>query len=269
MRRVPCLHLLLFMLPTATGCDKKADANAESIAYLTQRINDLEAELETLRTEPEGGDDDGCACDLPESLAALGAYVEVDPARHAIVFTGANVYVQNGLGATNGNPSDPKHDDEAVANGLGNLIVGYDEDAGPYDYPESEKTGSHNLVVGRFHSYTSVGGLVGGSRNYLVGPFAGILGGRVNTAAGGQSTVSGGSQNTAAGDDSTVAGGEFNAAAVDESMVVGGSNNVANAEASLVVGGADNVANGAFSVVLGGQGNASTEELEVRVDGLP
>lgn len=246
-----------------SGCNKEDDGDAEAIAYLSQQIADLEAEVQTLRSDMEAGGSGGdCTCEVPEAVTALEPYLSVDPATHAIVFTGANLYVQNGLGATNGNPDDPKHDDAAVVNGLGNLIVGYDEDAGPWDYPDSEKTGSHNLIVGRFHSYTSVGGLVGGSRNYLVGPFAGILGGRVNTASGGQSTVSGGSQNTASGDDSSVAGGEFSAAVADESMVVGGTNNMALAEASTVVGGADNVAEGAGSLVLGGQGNQTQAEFE-------
>ena len=250
-------------LSMISGCNKRDDGDAEAIAYLSQQLAALEIEVAALRSELEAGGSGGdCTCEVPEAVTALEAYLSVDPTTHAIVFTGANLYVQNGLGATNGNPDDPKHDEEAVVNGLGNLIVGYDEDAGPWDYPDSEKTGSHNLIVGRFHSYTSVGGLVAGSRNYLVGPFAGILGGRVNTASGGQSTVSGGSQNTAAGDDSSVAGGEFSSAVADESMVVGGTNNMALAEASTVVGGADNVAEGSNSLVLGGQGNQTQAEFE-------
>lgn len=250
-------------LLSATGCNKNDAPNAEAIAYLSQQIAELEAEVQTLRTELDEGGDGACSCEVPEAVTALEPYLSVDPTTHAIVLTGANLYIQNGLGATNGDPDNPKEDDDAVVNGLGNLIVGYDEDAGPWDYPESEKTGSHNLIVGRFHSYTSVGGFVAGSRNYLYGPFAGILGGRVNTASGGQATVSGGSQNTAAGDDSSVAGGEFSAAIADESMVVGGTNNMAMAEASTVVGGADNVAEGEHALVLGGQGNQASEEFEV------
>jgi len=258
-------RVLLCWIPFAVGigCGDEDQSSAEALAFMNGQISDLEQQVAELRSQIEAGGTGDCACDIPESVTALDAYMTIDEDRHAITFTGANIYVQNGLGATNGDPADPKHDDAAVANGLGNLIIGYDEDAGPYDYPASEKTGSHNLIVGRFHTYTSVGGLVAGSRNYLVGPFAGILGGRVNTAAGGQSTVSGGSQNTAAGDDSTVAGGEFNAAAVDESIVVGGTNNIANAEASVILGGADNITSAAHSVVLGGQANETTTEFEL------
>lgn len=262
MTTVPVRAFLVCAPIVACGivaCGDGGDVDAETAAYLNERIDDLEAELAELRAASGEGD---CACDIPQAVLDLEPYLSVDQNTHAIVITGANVYVQNGLGATNGDPDDPAHHDAPVVNGLGNLIIGYDEDAGPYDYPPSEKTGSHNLVVGRFHSYTSAGGLVSGSRNYLTGAFAGILGGRVNTAEGDQATVSGGSQNFASGDDSSVAGGEFNAASADESMVVGGTNNIAAAEAATVVGGADNVAEGTHSLVLGGQGQLASDAYE-------
>ena len=91
---------------------------------------------------------------LQTSVAALQAendelytYLYVDTASDAIVFTGANVYVQNGAGSSGG-----------AVNGLGNLILGYDEDNG------DTKTGSHVLVVGGYHTYTGAGGIVAGSR---------------------------------------------------------------------------------------------------------
>ena len=61
--------------------------------------------------------------DLPD----LASYLSVNTGTNAVVFSGANVYVQNGSGGTSG------------INGLGNLIVGYDESNNDL------RGGSHNL----------------------------------------------------------------------------------------------------------------------------
>ena len=70
-----------------------------------------------------------------------------------------NVQVVNGLDATNGYPADPDSIDtlDTRTNGLGNLIVGYNELGTP---GEDNRTGSHNLVVGHGNSYSSFGGWV-------------------------------------------------------------------------------------------------------------
>ena len=57
-----------------------------------------------------------------------------------LVFDGMNVYVRNGMGATDAIP----------VNGLGNLIIGYNEPI--VGGIQSQKTGSHNLIVGRGHN---------------------------------------------------------------------------------------------------------------------
>ncbi len=56
-----------------------------------------------------------------------------------------NLQLTNGAGST-----------AAAMNGKGNLIVGYNEDS---PIPTS-RTGSHNVIVGTQHEYTSYGGLV-------------------------------------------------------------------------------------------------------------
>jgi hypothetical protein len=66
-----------------------------------------------------------------------------DGAANEVVITGANLRIINGLGST------------ATTNGLGNLIVGYNE---PRDIVNVE-TGSHNVVVGQRHNFSSFGGL--------------------------------------------------------------------------------------------------------------
>ncbi len=114
-----------------------------------------------------------------------------------VYFTGCNVHVRNGLGATGPN-----------VNGLGNLIVGYNEDAAaivsnPPNEP-SVKTGSHNVVIGAGNTYTDRGGLVAGTFNKITARYATVTGGARNTASAQYSSVSGGIRNTASGDFSSV-----------------------------------------------------------------
>ena len=73
---------------------------------------------------------------LPVSAAQSGSTVT------DVYYTNVNLHIRSGAGATNG-----------PINGRGNLIVGYDEENG------DPRTGSHNLVIGRYHSYSSFGGL--------------------------------------------------------------------------------------------------------------
>jgi|KBSSwiStaDraftv2_1062776.scaffolds.fasta_scaffold842272_1 hypothetical protein len=114
-----------------------------------------------------------------------------------VFFTGCNVHIVSGSGAT-----------EEAVNGLGNLIIGYNEDAPAVlsFAPPSIRGGSHNLVIGPGHSYPSYGGLVAGRVNSVTGPNATVSGGVSNTASGHWSSVSGGEQNNASGTYSTVSG---------------------------------------------------------------
>ena len=125
------------------------------------------------------------------------------------IFDGLNVRVQSGAGATDG-----------AVNGLGNLIVGYDEAR----VSGSDKSGSHNLVVGANHNYTSYAGAVFGRNNTVSGPNAGVLGGYSNTASGSSASVAGGRFNEAAGQSSAVSGGGNNIAGGQGSTVGGGQN---------------------------------------------
>jgi len=143
-------------------------------------------------------------------------------------FTGANVYIQNGLGATNGNPKDGFNPKAAVTNSLGNLIIGYNVEGGG--------TGSHNLILGDFNNYTSYGGMVAGFNNTISGDYATVTGGAQNHASGSMSSVSGGLSNQATGVQSWATGGQ-NLASGDVSTVGGGVNNVASGYVSTVSGG--------------------------------
>ncbi len=57
---------------------------------------------------------------------------------------GVNVQIVSGSGATNGHPANPSSVDPALTstNGLGNLIVGYNEPGNPI---ADDRTGSHNI----------------------------------------------------------------------------------------------------------------------------
>ena len=157
-----------------------------------------------------------------------------------VVFEKCNVYIRSGSGGTDG-----------AANGLGNLIIGYNETSSE----NIKRTGSHNLVIGPEHAYASFGGLVVGRENTLSAPYASITGGRLNTASGLGSSVSGGSVNTASKDFASVSGGKNNEAKGLNASVSGGTNNSAQGDFSTVTGGSDNVASGFASSMNGGSGN--------------
>jgi len=98
-----------------------------------------------------------------------------------IAINGANLWITNGLGTT------------AVVNGLGNLIIGYNESRTP---ALDVRNGSHNLVVGDKQNYGSYGGILAGYTNSVLAPYAAVSGGENNTASGLNSSVSGGTRIT-------------------------------------------------------------------------
>ena len=111
-----------------------------------------------------------------------------------IKFSGANVQVVSGAAK------------EAEINGLGNLIVGNDEEPGT-------QTGSDNLVLGTVkQSFTSTGGFLAGWHDTVSGSNASVSGGEFNVASGVRSSVSGGYDNAASNEGTSVSGGELNKA---------------------------------------------------------
>lgn len=171
-----------------------------------------------------------------------------------VIFEGCNVIVRSGSGSTNGTP-----------NGLGNLIIGYDENDG-----SDEKTGSHNLVIGQNHTYTSFGALIAGFNNKVSGQNSTVSGGHQNRAEGNGAWVGGGEDNWANGNYSSVSGGAGGVVTGDYSSILGGNGNAIGIEAlyatisgglsnfvggdhASLLGGEDNVANGEFSTIGGGK----------------
>jgi hypothetical protein len=162
-----------------------------------------------------------------------------------VTIEAANLHIVNGLGATNGYPADLGQNNPSltVVNGLGNLIVGYNE---LRQDGTDDRSGSHNIVVGLGHSFSSYGGLVAGERNSVSGVYASVSGGNGNTASGGWASVSGGASNTASGEFSSVSGGLINS--------------TSGGFYCSVSGGAFNTASGGWASVSGGQNNTASGE---------
>jgi hypothetical protein len=142
------------------------------------------------------------------------------------IFTGVNVHIRSGSGATA---------DDGTPTGLGNLIVGYNEPPG--GLVPGDRGGAHTLVIGELHKFSSVGGLVAGTRNTVSGSSAVVSGGLGNTALGHFSSVCGGASNEASGELSTVSGGLNNTALGNLSSISGGRSNRAVGDGSSVSGG--------------------------------
>ena len=203
------------------------------------------------------------------SVLSLDGYLELTTfeGENTAEFNSINVQINNGTGSTN-----------SSLNGVGNLIVGYNEFStfspnicSDYQYLDETDclansgtwgdnfhTGSHNIVIGRGHSFTSYGGIVTSRRNAITGPYASILGGTDNIANGISSSVSGGSKNIASGLTSSVSGGTENVASGINSSVSGGDTNLASGEDSSVSGGVRNLASGQNSSVSGGDSNIAS-----------
>lgn len=165
-----------------------------------------------------------------------------------ITITGANLHVVNGQGQTNS------------YNGLGNVIIGYNElrTGADNENPANDRSGSHMLVVGAGNNYTRFGGIVAGIQNTAGGEYASVTGGAQNTASGEKSSVSGGYQSTASGLHASVSGGWGSHATGDTSSVSGGRGNTASSHWSSVCGGKENTASGWNSSVAGGETNVAS-----------
>ncbi|MDH4275692.1 MAG: hypothetical protein OEW08_11675 [Gammaproteobacteria bacterium] len=187
------------------------------------------------------------------------------------IFEGCNVHVRNGMGRT------------PTTNQYGNLIIGYNKNE------VATRKGSHNIVVGDLHEYTSYGGIVSGNNNALSGPNATILssiesaannlsgaiigankgvtdtvavilgGTRGYAGVGGNfGVVIGGMENSVTGWEGVSVGGALNSASGNGSLVCGGSENNAVGSHSTACGGSSNVSKGIVSSINGGSHNTAT-----------
>lgn len=95
--------------------------------------------------------------ETPGVIRDFADFLSVDSEAAAIRIVGANVQIVSGTGFTN---------DDGDLTGLGNLIIGYNDSDGTED-----RTGSHNLIVGDGHDWTSYGSTVLGKENLVDLPF--------------------------------------------------------------------------------------------------
>jgi hypothetical protein len=154
--------------------------------------------------------------------------------------SGANLQIVNGK------------PDTTRVNGLGNLIVGYDIDAGA-------STDPHDIIVGDEQTFTSYGGIIAGSRNKLSAPRS-VAFGFGNTAGGDLSSVTAGDFNTATGIGSSITGGAYGTATGVVSSITGGYRNAVEGEWGTVSGGTTNAVAGKYAAAGGGQGNRAQGE---------
>jgi hypothetical protein len=244
------------------------DAQQAQIDTLLSDNLALQAQLDALSTQV-ANIESNTVLDLDGVLVATSLH-----GNPVARFQGVNVQVVNGGTVTQS------------INGLGNLIVGYDEAAaggplcsdgsyadepactgGGASWAASHKSGSHYLIVGNQNNYSQYGGVVigqsnssnspygsvsGGSQNKASGIYANVSGGLQNSASGSYSSVGGGLGNSASGFYSSASGGDYNTASGSYSSVSGGASNTASSSSSSVSGGFSNEADGSWSSVSGG-----------------
>jgi hypothetical protein len=163
--------------PHSVNAQSRDPAEGRDIAgmvdFLDERLDSVENKLSSVSVD-----------DMTGSVT----FEDVD-----VFFDGGNVHVRSGSGTTDG-----------TVNGKGNLIVGYNELRGDMT---DDRTGSHNIIVGRQHSYSNFGGFVGGERNAILGQYSTVSAGYANLASQNHSSVSGGRENEAAANFSSISGG--------------------------------------------------------------
>ena len=227
-----------------------AEEALDRIAALQQQMQALQQQMQALEQRAQALEQQ------IQSMPGLQALLEgVTRDGSTITFSGVNLQIVNGAGSTE------------TANGLGNLIVGYHES------DSNVRTGSHNAVIGKNHSYSSYGGLVAGYHNKISAPYSCVSGGSQNTASGPSSSISGGSQNWVFGDNCSVSGGasnsvsgsscsvsggDWNEVGGTNCFIGGGSGNIAGGQSSSVSGGRENIASGSRCSIGGGHYNSAT-----------
>lgn len=281
------IFVALTLLPARAG---QGGVPAE-IAALQAQVTALQSQVKTLQTANTDQQNEinslkASDATLQKRLAAvqsnhallLGPFVNVDPNPEIgvigpnIVFSGANIHIVSGSGVTN---------DNFNFKGLGNLIIGYDEDPSTAEnaggippivplppLEAGDRGGSHNLVIGRWNRFPSAfGGFVAGEANTIVGAGTSVSGGAANTAGNLDASVSGGRFNTAGSPYSSVSGGQSNIATLSTghfgfgASVSGGTGNTASGTNASVCGGEGNTAFNDSSTVTGGTGNTAGSDI--------
>jgi len=169
-----------------------------ALLALEARMDALEAENAALKTDNK---------EFKRILAGVTRLNDPDNFdMDTLRFTNMNLQIVSGTNSTNG-----------LANGTGNLIIGYNEQRAS----GNDRSGSHMLVLGKRNNYSSYGGIVAGFWSETSGKFSSVTGGYSNTASGDYASVSGGESNTASGNFASVSGGNIKTAATDYCTTAG------------------------------------------------
>lgn len=200
------------------------------LGQLASEVLAQQQEIETLQDE---------LSQTQEVLAALLPLLSLAPVAERTSFDnqtwtleGLNLQVVNGEGSSYGS-----------SNGLGNLILGYNEEEGGHHEPNGNlaageiRSGSHNLILGAGHTFASNGAFVGGYNNTSLSDGASLLSGQASLAIGTWSAVLGGLDNRAMAPLSCISGGHSNTASGERSSVSGGLLNESAGVATSILGG--------------------------------
>ncbi|HEX5322792.1 MAG TPA: hypothetical protein VFW40_03320 [Capsulimonadaceae bacterium] len=279
MFRIPCHICRVFFIAGASlalaaifAVPAHADRDG-GLPALEAQVAALQAQVQALQKNQTN--DRAAMTALQNTVASQAATITALTAKTAplsvqdgvgtgteLYFTGVNVHIITGLGATNGDPANPfdfrGDSGPIVTNGLGNLIIGYNVLGRPFGHPVDVRTGSHNLILGDGNNYSSYGGIIGGQLNTISGTYASVIDGSSNKASLDFALVTGGVNNTASGAVSVVTGGSTNASSGEGTVITGGNLGTASGFGSVLIGGDSNTSSGFDSVELGGNGNTAS-----------
>ena len=255
-----------------TALAARTEATDEVVAGHTARLDalndtlavvdaDLAAQAGTLAATQEQVDESSLAIEVLQGQAARSdqvlAFMSVND-EDDIVFSGANVVIQSGSGSTH------------ESNAKGNLILGYNLDT----TTSLERTGSHNLIIGDEHAFTSTAGIMIGTGHTLSSKDAAAIGGSGHTVSGLRAVAIGGANNTIDGAGAAAIGGQFNAVSGSWASTLagtfhvvtgaygaaaGGHTGTVTGDRAALVGGYRGEATANQSTVIGGHSNAATE----------
>ncbi len=192
-----------------------------------------------------------------EAKGNSGTALVLDDTAKTMTFEKANVRILNGATKTD------------QANGLGNLIIGYNE---PHTTPKN-RTGSHNLILGVGHGYESFGSIISGKNHSIQSPHAAVIGGEENEIGQlGESSVSiaGQKNNIGITKNSKYAAnvaGQNNTASNTHAANVAGQNNTASNTHAANVAGQNNTASNTHAANVAGQNNTASNTHAANVAG--
>ncbi|WP_316367648.1 hypothetical protein [Candidatus Thiodiazotropha sp. CDECU1] len=183
---------------------------------LMERINKLEARIQELESTVERLSTGG--------IGRLNDYLTFHDESECVTarLTGINLQIVNGEGNTQS------------VNCKGNLILGYNE---PHTEGTVERSGSHNLIIGIRHNYSSYCGIVNGMANNINGEYGTILNGRECYAHASHVTMCGGIDHKGNGSYSTLLSGFDNGGLGSRSVFIEGTNNRAEHSQTVFIGG--------------------------------